>query len=158
MLKLKVTGLLVSCCLMTACGSSDSKELSDIDPILGTWISTCITDNSYPDDIEYGIQTTIFTGSIIAINYTTYETDNCINQVDSLDIQGTYTLGDYRALESGLEVRNIDLSLDGFYGDGPYTILQIIRIEQAYLYMGIDKFDESRPTEIDFTYWSEKAL
>lgn len=139
--------------------NQDSQEILSAysyyaDEIIGTWISPCVKDETG----KYGVKTTNKT-LLFGHNYSVekylkrYTDDNCKNQIESYGYSGVYVFGDTAMTITNLEVKQIDLA----YSDG-VSLEQIIRIEQGYLYFGIETEDTSRPTEIDFDFWYEKQM
>ncbi|PKF60236.1 hypothetical protein CW745_16085 [Psychromonas sp. psych-6C06] len=163
MIKMRVIGVMFVCGFLGACGASNDTQEEAF--LSGTWKHVCKVDRSLEaknkttiETAVYYPDTTTYTDSEVTIKYVSYESNNCIDEVDDFYMTGTYIIGDSKFLDDGLEVKNIDLVISHTEMDITFEIAQIILIEQGYLYEGVENADGSRPTEIYFDSWSEKQL
>jgi hypothetical protein len=133
----------------------------DLNPIVdnrlsGTsWVSDCTVDDSILYDNKYFIKKLMFNESNAITEYVIFETSSCINSLSQDYLDSPYTLGDIYKTASNNEVQDINFTTS-VNGEVTGEILDIYKIENNYLYLGVDRGDNLRPVEIDFNFRYEK--
>lgn len=152
--------------MLTGCDSDDKDDDTTLPTLVGVWNSSCINDDSDPEDEESSLYTYEFTETEVTLKQTIYSGFSCEQQLIELIISGTYVVGESVTTPSGVDATELDFILTsafnsfGYeYEDYNYTALDLFVIEGTYLYLG-DKSesgsddDESettiRPEEIDY--------
>jgi hypothetical protein len=120
-----------------------------------SWVSDCTVDDSILYDNKYFIKKLMFNESNAITEYVIFETSSCINSLSQDYLDSPYTLGDIYKTASNNEVQDINFTTS-VNGEVTGEILDIYKIENNYLYLGVDRGDNLRPVEIDFNFRYEK--
>lgn len=159
MFSYKIIVISLSTFIFFACDSDSNKEVENIPSTLtGTWKGICQTADLSSGSSENRIVTYKFGPagqdgrySGVDINYKFYETSSCITEKSNVDIVATYEIGEEITTDTGLVAYEIDIR------NGDISLLKsIFRIEQTYLYLGLENQNIPRPKEINFSFWHEK--
>jgi hypothetical protein len=140
---------------------SCDDNICDLNPLFdnrlsGTsWVSDCTVDDSILYDNKYFIKKLMFNESNAITEYVIFETSSCINSLSQDYLDSPYTLGDIYKTASNNEVQDINFTTS-VNGEVTGEILDIYKIENNYLYLGVDRGDNLRPVEIDFNFRYEK--
>jgi len=131
--------------------NGDSNDIVE-NSLSGTsWVSDCTVDDSVLYDNKYFIKKLMFNESNAITEYIIFETSSCINSLSRDSLDAPYTLGDIYETASNNEVQDIN-----FTTNVNSEILDIYKIENNYLYLGVERDDNLRPVEIDFNFRYEK--
>ena len=164
MLKKKLLSSLVLIALLAGCDTDDENEDASAS-LIGVWNSTCIVDDSDPDDEESKIVSYEFTETGVKFKNAIYSDVSCDELLIEITASGTYEIGQNVVTPTGVNATEIDLvftdaeSSWGVEIEYDVTFLELFVIEDTYLYFGVSVDDESeeltRPTDINFSYWAE---
>jgi hypothetical protein len=137
---------------MSCTDDNDDSTVIVENPLSGTsWVSDCTVDDSVLYDNKYFIKKVMFNESNAITEYILFETSSCINSLSRDYLDAPYTLGAIYETASNNEVQDINFtnSVNG-------EILDIYKIENNYLYLGVERGSNLRPIEIDFNFRYEK--
>jgi hypothetical protein len=166
MLNKKLLTSLFLLTVITGCDSDDDKSKDTSPSLVGVWNSSCIIDDSYPEDEESSMYTYEFTETEVTLEETIYSDFSCEQQLVKLIISGTYVVGENVTTPSGIDATELDLILTNAsnsfgleYDDYNFTALDLFVIEGTYLYLGdkseseVDDESETfiRPEDIDYS-------
>jgi hypothetical protein len=93
----------------------------------------------------------MFNESNAITEYIIFETSSCINSLSQDYLDAPYTLGDIYDTASNNKVQDINFTT-GVNSEA----LNIYKIENNYLYLGVERDDNLRPIAIDFNFRYEK--
>ena len=141
---------------MSCNDDNGNSKVIDENPLSGTsWVSDCTVDDSILFDNKYFIKKLIFNESNAITEYIIFETSSCINSLSRDYLDSPYTLGDIYETASNNEVQDINFTTS-VNGEVTGEILNIYKIENNYLYLGVERDDNLRPIAIDFNFRYEK--
>jgi hypothetical protein len=137
---------------MSCTDDNDDSTVIVENPLSGTsWVSDCTVDDSVLYDNKYFIKKVMFNESNAITEYIIFETSSCINSLSQDYLDAPYTLGDIYDTASNNKVQDINFTT-GVNSEA----LNIYKIENNYLYLGVERDDNLRPTAIDFNFRYEK--
>jgi len=141
---------------MSCTDDSDDSTVIGENPLSGTsWVSDCTVDDSVPYDNKYFIKKLMFNESNAITEYIIFETSSCITSLSQDSLDAPYTLGDIYQTASNNKVQDINFTTS-VNGEVTGEILNIYKIENNYLYLGVERDDNLRPIAIDFNFRYEK--
>ena len=152
MFKFRVIPLILCVSVMSCTDDNDDSTVIEENRLSGTsWVSDCTVDDSVLYDNKYFIKKLMFNESNAITEYIIFETSSCINSLSRDSLDAPYTLGAIYETASNNEVQDINFtnSVNG-------EILDIYKIENNYLYLGVERGSNLRPIEIDFNFRYEK--
>jgi hypothetical protein len=137
---------------MSCTDDNDDSTVIVENPLSGTsWVSDCTVDDSVLYDNKYFIKKVMFNESNAITEYIIFETSSCINSLSQDYLDAPYTLGDIYDTASNNKVQDINFTT-GVNSEA----LNIYKIENNYLYLGVERDDNLRPIAIDFNFRYEK--
>jgi hypothetical protein len=137
---------------MSCTDDNDDSTAIVENPLSGTsWVSDCTVDDSVLYDNKYFIKKVMFNESNAITEYIIFETSSCINSLSQDYLDAPYTLGDIYDTASNNKVQDINFTT-GVNSEA----LNIYKIENNYLYLGVERDDNLRPIAIDFNFRYEK--
>jgi hypothetical protein len=137
---------------MSCTDDNDDSTVIVENPLSGTsWVSDCTVDDSVLYDNKYFIKKLMFNESNAITEYIIFETSSCINSLSQDYLDAPYTLGDIYDTASNNKVQDINFTT-GVNSEA----LNIYKIENNYLYLGVERDDNLRPIAIDFNFRYEK--
>jgi hypothetical protein len=137
---------------MSCTDDNDDSTVIVENPLSGTsWVSDCTVDDSVLYDNKYFIKKVMFNESNAITEYIIFETSSCINSLSQDYLDAPYTLGDIYDTASNNKVQDINFTT-GVNSEA----LNIYKIENNYLYLGVERDDNLRPIAIDFNFRYEE--
>jgi hypothetical protein len=137
---------------MSCTDDNDDSTAIVENPLSGTsWVSDCTVDDSVLYDNKYFIKKLMFNESNAITEYIIFETSSCINSLSQDYLDAPYTLGDIYDTASNNKVQDINFTT-GVNSEA----LNIYKIENNYLYLGVERDDNLRPIAIDFNFRYEE--
>lgn len=144
---------LILCVSIMSCndGNEDSTVIEENPLSRTSWVSDCTFDDSVLHDNKYFIKKLTFNEYTVRTEHIIFQTSSCINSFSRDSLNAPYTLGDIYQTASNNEVQDINFTT-GVNSES----LNIYKIENNYLYLGVERDDNLRPIAIDFNFRYEK--
>jgi hypothetical protein len=156
MFKFRVIPLILCVSVMSCTDDNDDSTVIEENRLSGTsWVSDCTVDDSVLYDNKYFIKKLMFNESNAITEYIIFETSSCINSLSRDYLDAPYTLGDIYETASNNKVQDINFTTS-VNGEVTGEILDIYKIENNYLYLGVERGSNLRPEAIDFNFRYEK--